>query len=50
LFTHRRGETQLAALSEYEFGGDCMLGKLCRLEKRCGLKCDETQLAWRIDR
>jgi hypothetical protein len=50
LFTHRRGETQPVARGEHEFGGDYMLGKLCRLEKRCGLNCDVTRSARRIGR
>jgi hypothetical protein len=35
-FTHPGDEKQQSARAENEFGRDCMLGKLCRLEKRCG--------------
>jgi hypothetical protein len=42
LFTRRRAGKQLAARGEHEFGEQCMLGKLCRLEKRCGVKRDKT--------
>jgi hypothetical protein len=45
LFTHPRAGKQLAARGEFAFGEQCMLGKLCRLAKRCGLKRDETQFS-----
>jgi hypothetical protein len=38
LFTDLRFGKQLTGRDHYKFsGGDCMLGKLCRLEKWCGL-------------
>jgi hypothetical protein len=36
LFTHRDGGNQRSVSRRNEFGEECMLGKLCRLEKRCG--------------
>lgn len=35
-FTHPRAGKQQSEHEENEFGGDCMLGKLCRLVKHCG--------------
>lgn len=37
MFTHPRNRKQLDAQGESQFGRECMLGKLCRLEKWCGL-------------
>jgi hypothetical protein len=36
---------QQSGHAENEFGGDCMLGKLCRLEKQCGLMAPRLPVA-----
>lgn len=45
MFTQRSSQKQLCEVRESEFGGDCLLGKLCRLEKPCGLSFDETRFS-----
>jgi hypothetical protein len=45
LFTRPDGGNQRSVGRQNEFGGDCMLGKLCRLEKHCGLFCP-LSLGW----
>jgi len=44
LFTHPRAGKQQSGHGENEFGGDCMLGKLCGLAKQCGQKLAADQL------
>jgi hypothetical protein len=44
-FTQPRERNQQAEPTKNEFGWDCMLGKLCRLAKRC--RPLATTVAWR---
>lgn len=49
LFTQWIPQKQLGGRHEHGFGWECMLGKLCRLEKPGGLTSDETLSATQIE-